>query len=39
MKENYTIKDPVLGEKPHGELKGVHGGLNADEMFVPLVVY
>jgi hypothetical protein len=37
MKENWTIKDWVQGEARHRQI-GVHGGLNIDEMTVPLVV-
>ena len=39
MKENYSIRDPILGEKMNGELKGVHGSLTSNEIFVPLIVY
>lgn len=37
MKDNCTIKDVLPGEKRH-ELIGVHGGLSAAEMYVPLIV-
>lgn len=37
MKENYVIKDLLRGEKPFSQI-GVHGGLTADELYVPLVV-
>ncbi len=37
MKDNYVIKDLLRGEKPFSQI-GVHGGLTADELYVPLVV-
>ncbi len=37
MKEDYTIKDWVLGEARHLTI-GVHGGVSAAEMYVPLVL-
>lgn len=37
MEPGWTIVDEVEGEKPH-ELIGVHGGMTADEMRVPLIV-
>lgn len=37
MKENYVIKDLLRGEKPFSQV-GVHGGLTADELYVPLIV-
>lgn len=37
MKDNCTIKDSLPGEKRH-ELIGVHGGLSAAEMYVPLII-
>jgi hypothetical protein len=37
MREHYTIKDHLPGEKRHA-LIGNHGGITADEMFIPLVV-
>ena len=37
MRGHYTLKDRVAGEKPH-VLIGNHGGLSADEMWVPLVL-
>ena len=37
MREHYTIKDHLPGEKRH-LLIGNHGGITADEMFIPLVV-
>lgn len=37
MKENYVINDQLRGEKPFSQI-GVHGGLTADELYVPLVV-
>lgn len=37
MKDNYTIKDWLLGEQRHLTL-GVHGGVSAAEMYVPLIL-
>jgi len=37
MKGNYTISDLVPGEKRH-VLVGVHGGMSAAEMYVPLII-
>lgn len=37
MKENWTIKDWLSGEKRYRHI-GVHGGVTHEEMFVPLVV-
>ena len=37
MKGNWTIKDWLPGEKRYRQI-GVHGGVSADEMIVPLVV-
>ncbi len=37
MKDDWTIKDWVPGEKRHPQI-GVHAGVSADEMFVPLIV-
>ncbi len=37
MRENYVIKDWLMGERRHTHV-GVHGGVSAAEMFVPLVV-
>jgi predicted AlkP superfamily pyrophosphatase or phosphodiesterase len=37
MKENYVMKDFVLGEKIH-YFVGNHGGVSKEEMYVPLVV-
>lgn len=37
MKGNYVIEDRVPGESPHA-LIGVHGGVSAAEMHVPLIV-
>jgi predicted AlkP superfamily pyrophosphatase or phosphodiesterase len=37
MKDNYAIKDLVLGET-RNEWIGHHGGMSEDEMFVPLVI-
>jgi hypothetical protein len=36
MKDDWTIKDQLPGEKPHRML-GVHGGVSGDEMAVPLI--
>jgi len=36
MKDNWTIKDWLPGEKRHRML-GVHGGISKDEMLVPLI--
>lgn len=36
-KENYVIKDRLLGEKDFSQV-GVHGGVSEKEMLVPLVV-
>ncbi len=36
-KENYVIKDKVLGESPH-QHTGHHGGLSEDEMYVPVIM-
>ncbi|BAU47637.1 phosphodiesterase [Sulfurifustis variabilis] len=37
MKENWTLKDWLPGERRFVQA-GVHGGLTADEMYVPLIV-
>jgi hypothetical protein len=37
MKENYTIKDWVVGEQRHTNI-GTHGGISEDEMYVPLIL-
>ena len=37
MKDDYTIKDWILGEPRHLTF-GVHGGTSAAEMHVPLIV-
>ena len=37
MKENYIIKDWLLGESAYVPI-GVHGGTSQEEMFVPLMV-
>lgn len=37
MEPGWTIWDPRAGESVH-EMLGVHGGLSADEMWVPLIV-
>lgn len=36
-RDNWTLTDLTLGEKPHVQV-GAHGGTTADEMYVPLVV-
>ncbi len=36
-KENYVIKDKVLGESPH-YYTGHHGGVSEDEMYVPIII-
>ena len=36
MKQNYTIKDWLLGERRHTQI-GVHGGVSEAEMGVPLI--
>jgi len=36
MKANWTIKDWLPGEKRHAMI-GVHGGISAEEMLVPLI--
>lgn len=37
MKDAYTVKDWILGEARHLTL-GVHGGVSAAEMYVPLIL-
>lgn len=37
MKDNYIMRDSVLGEK-RSNFTGHHGGMSKEEMFVPLVV-
>ncbi len=37
MKENFIIKDFVIGEKEHFSI-GHHGGVSKEEMIVPLIV-
>lgn len=37
MRENWTLMDWVEGEKRYRQI-GVHAGISADEMFVPLVI-
>ena len=37
MRENYTIKDQVLGERPYVHI-GVHGGQSEQELYVPLII-
>lgn len=36
MKENYVIRDRLFGEHPSAHV-GVHGGVSAQEMYVPLI--
>ncbi len=38
MRENYAIKDWLLGERRFVHI-GVHGGLSEQELYVPLVVH
>jgi hypothetical protein len=38
MKDNYVLKDWVLGERPYVHI-GVHGGVSEQEMYVPLIVF
>lgn len=38
MNGNFAVNDWVAGEYRHLEV-GVHGGLSAEEMFVPLIVF
>ena len=37
LKDNYVIKDQIPGEGPF-EMKGHHGGLSSQEMYVPLIL-
>lgn len=37
MREDWTLKDWVEGEKRYRQI-GVHAGVSADEMYVPLVI-
>lgn len=37
MKENYILKDQLLGEKRR-DLIGNHGGISEDEMYIPLII-
>ncbi len=37
MREDYIIRDRLLSEKK-SQLIGVHGGLSADELYVPLII-
>lgn len=37
MRDNWVIRDRLLMEKPFQQI-GVHGGLSADELYVPLVI-
>jgi len=36
MKDNYVVKDRLVGEPPFVHV-GVHGGISAEEMYVPLI--
>jgi len=36
MKDNFIIKGQIPGERPHRHI-GVHGGVSAEEMYVPLI--
>ncbi len=38
MRENYSIKDWLPGERRHTHV-GLHGGVSEAEMFVPLIVF
>jgi predicted AlkP superfamily pyrophosphatase or phosphodiesterase len=38
MNENYVVKDTLANEKPFTQ-KAIHGGLSAQELFVPLCVF
>jgi len=38
MKDNYILKDRILGEDRHFH-KGNHGGVSRDEICVPLIVF
>jgi len=37
MKDRFAIKDTIAGEKAFRPI-GLHGGVSAREMYVPLVV-
>ena len=37
MRENYAIKDWLTGERRYTHI-GLHGGVSAAEMYVPLIV-
>jgi predicted AlkP superfamily pyrophosphatase or phosphodiesterase len=37
MRQHHAIKDWLLGERPYAH-RGLHGGVSAAEMFVPLIV-
>jgi hypothetical protein len=37
MKQNYVIKDWLLGERRYVHV-GVHGGVSEQEMHVPLII-
>jgi predicted AlkP superfamily pyrophosphatase or phosphodiesterase len=38
MKENYILKDQLLGEQRR-DLIGNHGGVSEDEIYVPLIIF
>ena len=38
MKENYVLRDRLLGERERAVHVGVHGGASRAEMLVPLVM-
>lgn len=37
LKDNYVLKDKILGEKRHYHI-GAHGGVSKEEMIVPLII-